>query len=144
MKRFTFRLEKVLQLRKFKEDECKIALGQAISILNKIENDIKMTAVKRHNAAAERFNAPQDMASWDVYILRLEQETEKLARQAAQAELVVEEKRALYLEAQRDLKAIEKLKEKREKEHRKETMDSQMAEIDDLTAARYIRKESYA
>jgi flagellar FliJ protein len=143
MKRFTFRLEKVLQLRKFKEDECKIALGQAIGILNKIENDIKMTAVKRHNAAAERFNAPQDMASWDVYILRLEQEAEKLAGQAAQAELVVEEKRALYLEAQRDLKAIEKLKEKREKEYRKEMMDSQMAEIDDLTAARYIRSEFY-
>jgi flagellar FliJ protein len=143
MKRFTFRLEKVLQLRKFKEDECKIALGQAISVLNKIENDIKMTAVKRHNAAAERFNAPQDMASWDVYILRLEQEAEKLAEQAVQAELVVEEKRALYLEEQRDLKAIEKLKEKREKEYRKEMMDYQMNEIDDLTSARHGRQEFY-
>jgi flagellar FliJ protein len=137
MKRFTFRLEKVLQLRKFNENECKLALGQAISILNKIENDIKMTAVKRHNAAAERFNAPQDIASWDLYILRLEQETERLAEQAAQAELVVEEKRALYIEAQKDLKAIEKLKEKRQKEYRQEMMDFQMAEIDDLTAARY-------
>jgi len=137
MKRFTFRLEKVMQLRKFKEDECKLALGQAISILNKIENDIKMTAVKRHNAAEQRFNAGQDMASWDNYILRLEQEAEKLANQAAQAELVVEEKRALYIEAQKDLKAIEKLKEKRKKEYRKEMMDLQMTEIDDMTAARY-------
>jgi flagellar FliJ protein len=141
MKRFTFRLEKVLQLRKFNENECKLILGQAISILNKIENDIKITAVKRHNAADQRFNAGQDMASWDMYILRLEQEAEKLAQQAAQAELVVEEKRALYIEAQKDLKAIEKLKEKREKEYRKETADFQMAEIDDLTAARYMRKE---
>ena len=137
MKRFTFRLEKVMQLRKFKEDECKLALGQAISILNKIENDIKMTAVKRHNATEQRFNEGQDMASWDNYILRLEQEAEKLANQAAQAELVVEEKRALYIEAQKDLKAIEKLKEKRKKEYRKEMMDLQMTEIDDMTAARY-------
>jgi len=137
MKRFSFRLEKVMQLRKFKEDECKLALGQAISILNKIENDIKMTAVKRHNATEQRFNEGQDMASWDNYILRLEQEAEKLANQAAQAELVVEEKRALYIEAQKDLKAIEKLKEKRKKEYRKEMMDLQMTEIDDMTAARY-------
>jgi len=137
MKKFSFRLEKVMQLRKFKEDECKLALGQAISILNKIENDIKMTAVKRHNATEQRFNAGQDISSWDNYILRLEQEVEKLAEQAAQAELVVEEKRALYIEAQKDLKAIEKLKEKRKKEYRKEMMDLQMTEIDDMTAARY-------
>jgi flagellar protein FliJ len=137
MKRFTFRLEKVLQLRKFKEDECKLALGQAISILNKIENDIKITALKRHNAAEQRFNDAQNISSWDTYILRLEQEAEKLAKQAAQAELVVEEKRALYIEAQKDLKAIEKLKEKRKKEHRKEMMNLQLAENDDMTAARY-------
>jgi len=143
MKRFTFRLEKVLQLRKFKENECKLALGQAISVLNKIENDIKITALKRHNAAEQRFNAGQDMASWDIYILRLEQEAEKLAQQAAQAQIAVEEKRAMYIEAQKDLKAIEKLKEKREKEYRKETMNLQMAEIDDITAARYRQKEFY-
>ncbi|WP_461246389.1 flagellar export protein FliJ [Treponema sp. R6D11] len=143
MKRFTFRLEKVLQLRKFKENECKLALGQAISILNIIENDIKMTAIKRHNAVQQRFNSPQDMASWDIYVLRLEQEAEKLAQNAAQAELVVEEKRALYIEAQKDLKAIEKLKEKRQKEYRKEMMNYQMAEVDDLTAARYRREEVY-
>jgi len=143
MKRFTFRLEKVLQLRKFKENECKLALGQAISALNIIENDIKTTAMKKHNAIEQRFISPQDMASWDLYVLRLEQEAEKLAQKAAQAEIVVEEKRSLYIEAQKDVKAIEKLKEKRQKEYRKEMMNLQMAEVDDLTAARYRREESY-
>jgi flagellar FliJ protein len=140
MKRFTFRLEKVLQLRKFKENECKLALGLAISILNKIENEIKMTALKHGEAARQRFNSPQEMAGWDMYILRLEQEAENLAQQAAQAELVVEEKRELYIEAQRDLKAIEKLKEKRKKEYNKEMSGYQMNEIDDLTSSRYISK----
>jgi len=143
MKRFTFRLEKVLQLRKFKENECKLILGQAISALNAIENDIKATAIKRVNAVEQRFVSTQDISSWDVYILRLEQETERLMTKAAQAEMVVEEKRALYIEAQKDLKAIEKLKEKRQKEHRKEMMNYQMAEVDDLTAARYGREEIY-
>jgi len=141
MKRFTFRLDKVLQLRKFNENECKQALGQAVSILNKIENEIKITAVKRHNAAQQRFMSVQDMAQWDMYILRLDQEAEKLSNDAAQAEIVVEEKRALYIEAQKDLKAIEKLKEKRKNEYRKEMMDLQMAEIDDLTASRRIQMD---
>jgi flagellar FliJ protein len=136
MKKFSFRLEKILQLRKFKEEECKIALGQAVSALNRIENEIKETALKRHHAALERFADAGQIAAWDNYIIRLEQQAEKLARQAAQAELVVEEKRALYLEASRELKAVEKLKEKREKEYRKEMLDYEMSEIDDITAAR--------
>jgi len=137
MKRFNFNLEKLLQLRRFKEDECKIALGQAVSALNKIENEIKETAVKHHHAAQERFTDTGNMAAWDNYIIRLEQEAQRLTEQAAQAQFVVEEKRALYLEASRDLKAIEKLKEKKEKEHRKEMANLQMAEVDDITAARY-------
>jgi len=137
VKKFTFSLQKVLQLRKFREEECKIALGQAISILNEIENKIKDTAVKRHHAATERFADAMQMTAWDNYIVRLEQEAQRLTEQAAQAELVVEEKRALYLEASKDLKAMEKLKEKREKEYRKEVADYEMAEMDDLTAARF-------
>jgi len=137
MKRFTFKLEKVMQWRKFKEEECKIELGKAVSNLNMIENDIKITAVKRQSAASQRFNATNDIGAWNNYILRLDQETERLMEKAAQAEIIVEEKRALYLEASKDLKALEKLKEKQEKEHRKEMLDYQMAEIDDLTASRY-------
>ncbi|MDR0322374.1 MAG: flagellar export protein FliJ [Treponema sp.] len=141
MKKFKFNLEKIMQLRKFKEEECKIALGQAISILNNIENEIKATALKRFNAAEERFNDPLEIASWDNYILRLEQTAERLTEQAAQAEMVVEEKRALYMEASKDLKAIEKLKDKQKKDHRKEMFNYQMSEVDDITAARYVNNE---
>ncbi|MCL2243225.1 MAG: flagellar export protein FliJ [Treponema sp.] len=136
MKKFSFNLQKVLQLRKFREEECKIALGQAIGFLNEIENRIKETAFKHHNAASQRFTSPMQMAVWDNYIIRLEQEAHILEDQAGKAELLVEEKRAEYMEALKDLKAIEKLKEKRQKEYRKDLFDYQMAETDDLTAAR--------
>jgi len=137
MKKFKFSLEKVLQLRKFREEECKLALGQAISILNKIENEIKKTALKRINAASNRFSDINDISSWEVYIQRLDQEAKKLTEQAAQAELVVEEKRATYLEAQKELKVMDKLKEKRQKEYRKEMLTAEMNEVDDITSARY-------
>jgi len=139
MRRFKFNLEKILQLRKFKEEECKLALGQAISALNKIESDIKETAIKRHNAAGQRFSNPLEMVTWDNYIFRLDKEGELLAERAAQAEIVVEEKRELYLEAQKELKAIEKLKEKQHKEYRKDMMNKEMHQVDELTASRYNR-----
>jgi flagellar FliJ protein len=136
MKRFKFNLESILKLRESKEEECKLALGKAVSILNKIENEIKETAVKRHSAALQRFVEAAEAASWELYILRLGQLSDRLTEQAAKAQLVVEEKRSVYLETQKELKAMEKLKEKQQKEYRKEMLDYQMAEIDDLTAAR--------
>jgi flagellar FliJ protein len=136
MKRFKFNLEKIMRLRQFKEEECRLALGQAVSFLNKIENDIKETALKRHAAASLRFSNVAETASWEVYILRLDQQADRLTEQAAKAQIVVEEKRALYLEAQKDLKAMEKLKEKQHKEYRKEMLNYEMNEVDDLTSSR--------
>lgn len=137
MKRFKFNLEKILRLRQFKEEECKLALGRAVSILNKIENDIKETALKRHAATSSRFSNVAEISSWEIYILRLDQQADRLTEQAAQAQIVVEEKRALYLEAQKDLKAMEKLKEKQQKEYRREMLNYEMNEVDDLTSSRY-------
>jgi flagellar FliJ protein len=135
VKRFSFSLEKVLELRKYREQEARIALGRAIGALTEIENRVKETAVKRHNAARERFagaGGGGTMLAWDHYIVRLDQEAERLAREAATAALAVEEKRGVYLEASRELKVMEKLKERREKEHRAELFAAETAELDDL------------
>jgi flagellar FliJ protein len=139
MKRFNFSLQKVLQLRKYREEETRIELGRAIGVLSEIENRIKDTASSHHNAAVQRFSdagSSAGMAAWEHYIIRLDQEAENLAKEAARAELVVEEKRELYLEASRELKAIEKLKEKREKEHRKEMFAAETAELDTIPGRR--------
>ena len=139
MKRFRFNLEKVLELRQYREQEAKNELGRAISILTAIENNIKQNALVHSRAVHERFtginaaenNGALSMLAWDNYILRLEQEAQRLMEEAAQAELVVEEKRAQYLEASRELKVMEKLKEKREKEYRKEVFAAETRELDD-------------
>jgi flagellar FliJ protein len=135
MKRFNFRFQKLLELRNYREQEAKIELGRATGILIAIENRVKETAVKRRQAARERFTSPGDAATmlvWDNYIIRLDQEAERLTKEAAQAELEVEEKRALYLEASREFKVMGKLKEKREKEYHKEMFAAETAELDDM------------
>ena len=144
MKRFRFNLEKVLELRQFNEQEAKNELGRAISILNGIEAKIKKNTDLHSQARHERFeginasgsagapSGPASMMSWDAYILRLEQEAQRLAEEAAQAELFIEEKRVLYLEASRELKVMEKLREKREAEYRKESLAADTRTLDDL------------
>ena len=142
MRRFRFSLQKVLELRKHHEQEAKTELGRAIGILTRIENNIKENAAKHSRAAEERFlgiNAAEktgaggaaSMLAWDGYILRLEQEARRLEEEAAEAEELVEEKRKLYTEASRDLKVMEKLKEKREAEYRKEMFAAETRERDD-------------
>jgi len=144
VKRFKFNLEKVLELRQYREEEAKNELGRAISILTAIENNIKQNALVHTQAVQQRFTGLADtdaggpaaaaasMLAWDTYILRLEQEAERLMEEAAKAEMVVEEKRNLYLEASRELKVMEKLKEKQEKEYRKEYFAAETRELDDM------------
>jgi flagellar FliJ protein len=135
MKRFNFGLEKVLELRKFREDEARIELGRAVAALAEIEGRIKLNALAKADAVRERFSdvnsGSQGMLAWDNYIIRLEQETERFLKEAAQAELIVEEKREIYLEASREKKVIEKLREKKEAEYRKETFAAESLELDD-------------
>ncbi|MDR0876722.1 MAG: flagellar export protein FliJ, partial [Treponema sp.] len=81
MKKFSFNLEKVLRLRMYRERETEIELGRAIGVLTEIENHIKKTAIDRQKAATERFapnHGAMEIVSWDNYILRLDQETERL------------------------------------------------------------------
>jgi flagellar FliJ protein len=152
VKRFKFGLEKVLKLRQHNEHEARVELGRAIGVLAGIENEIKRNAATRADAIKERFaglssgdgSAAGDdsagstgyggslsMHAWDAYINRLEQEADRLMEEAARAELVIEEKRNLYIEASRELKVMENLKERREKEHRKEMFIAETKEMDD-------------
>jgi flagellar FliJ protein len=151
VKRFKFGLEKVLKLRQHNEHEARVELGRAIGVLAGIENEIKRNAETRANAIHERFTGigggdettagngyggSLSMHAWDAYINRLEQEADRLTEEAARAETVVEEKRGLYIEASRELKVMENLKERREKEHRKEMFMEETKELDDRKIVR--------
>jgi len=145
VKRFKFGLEKVLKLRQHHEHEARVELGRAIGVLAGIENEIKKNAETRAGAIHERFaglgesdalgdtgyGGSLSMHAWDAYIHRLELEADRLMEEATQAETVVEEKRGLYIEASRELKVMENLKERREKEHRKEMFVAETKEMDD-------------
>jgi flagellar FliJ protein len=138
MRPFKFNLEKVLDLRKFHEDEAKIELGRTIAVLTELENNILALGQERVRAAAAQFRQGNNAAiiqQYMLYIIRLDNTKEELLKEAAMAELKVEEAREAFIEASRERKVLDNLKEKREKEHRKEMLKEEAKSLDEITAS---------
>ncbi len=147
MKKFKFKLKKLLELRQYKEREAEIALGHAMGELVRIENEIKNIAAKRLDAARLRFESSQtaaEMRYTDLYILRLDRTTDKLLEEAAKAELKVSEARDIFLEASKEKKILEKLKEKREKDYKKFVLSEEVKAIDEIANSSIYQKNANA
>ena len=145
MRRFNFKLEKILKLRENYEHETEIELGKAIGVLSALETRIKNIAEEKVNAAKNRFSGNfNQIRSYEFYIWRLDQTRDALLNAAAQAELEVEKRREIYLEASRDRKIISKLKERQEKEYRRTVNLEEIKIIDDISGGVIARKASSA
>ncbi|GHT88094.1 hypothetical protein FACS1894137_16180 [Spirochaetia bacterium] len=137
MKRFKFGLQKILELREHAEKEAEIELGKAVGALTLIERRIALVAEERREAAAKRFAAENgfaEMQNYERYIIRLDRTRDTLLMDAAKAELVVAEKRDEYLEAARDRKALDKIKERRRGEYRTFALAEENKELDDVAS----------
>jgi flagellar FliJ protein len=143
VKRFTFDLEKVLELRAHREREAELALGKAVGALSRIERQIQTIAEQRVSAAAERFapgNTTALIKQYDCYMLRLDTAKNALLEDAAKAALQVEEARKVYTGASRERKVIEKVKENREREYRKQFLAEEGKALDDLAGGAGVRR----
>lgn len=135
MKPFRFGLEKLLGLRKYYEDEAKIELGKAVGILAGIESNIRAVAGERAKAAAAQFspeNSAAEIQQYMFYLLRLDEAKERLLREAALAEEEVETAREAFIEASRERKVLENLKDKRRGEYKKEALAEEAKALDDI------------
>jgi flagellar FliJ protein len=145
LKKFHFNLEKILNLRKYRERETELELGRAIGELTEIERRIADLALERLRAVEQRFSAgprEAEIFSFDLYIRRLDHTRDKLLEAAARAELKVEKARSLYLEASRDRKILDKLKDKREREYRKTIFTGEIKAADDISGGAAARKQT--
>ena len=135
MKAFSFGLEKVLNLRKFHEDEAKIELGRAIGVLADLESRLFAVGRERVRASAAQF-APGNNAlviqQYMFYIIRLDNLTEELLKEITVAEMKVEDARNAFLEASKERKVLDKLKDKRQKEFRKAVLNEETKTLDDI------------
>ena len=142
MRPFVFSLEKVLGLRKYHEEEAKIELGRAIGVLNELEARILVLAQERNRAAMAQFspgNSAAQIQQYMFYLLRLDNTKEQLLKETALAEMKVDEARDAYIEASRERKVLDNLKEKQFREYRKLSLSGEAKILDDISAGARAR-----
>ncbi|MCX6640548.1 MAG: flagellar export protein FliJ [bacterium] len=138
MKKFKFRLERVVDVRKTKEKECQreLAVSQAeyqrqLRRLEEAAEDSAHSSEKLRQALTKSATAGdlKLMHGWRMW------QAEELRAQAYRTEAQeceVEEKREALIQASKDKKILEKLKERRQEEYRIEAEKETQAFLDEL------------
>lgn len=147
--KFKFSLEKVLRQRELQESLAQRDLSEAMGLLNdeiaKLENMIQV----KEDSIQQRNNLVQTTQTWSLSVQQINQFLNgqdvriKLQNQRlSEFEKVVEAKREILRKAAIEVKIIEKLKEKKLAEFKREFERKEQSELDELTALRFSRNEN--
>ena len=141
MRRFRFRLERLLELRAHREREALYRLAEATGHCVRLARRIQETASQR-GAAYRSAAGGLDLgllAYRERYLAWLEATRRRLAEELARREKERLEVQQKYLEASRQRKVLEKLKERRAAEYYREARTEEFKVQDDMAASQFIR-----
>ncbi len=146
-RRFRFRLEQVLRLRKQVEELRIRELAQAQGELLKIEDSLRAHS-EEEKAFLERygefekigaFNADDAMAycQYKDWLLRREKE---LRRREKEWMKEVERRRQAVVKASRDRRLLENLREKQFRAHAQEVLSEEQRFLDEISSIAFVRR----
>ena len=146
MKRFRFALERLLQLRSYKEQEWQARLaavtGACLRLGNRIkENDGRAAESFAKSCYHERKLDFNLLAAREAYVNRMHLENRGLARELAVKNRERQEVQKNYLAASRDRKVLDKLKERRQLEHYRRERAEEFKVLDEVTSGGGARKK---
>jgi len=138
VRRFQFRLEKLLALRRYREKEWEIRLAEITGICINLEREIAYAESEKTRVL---FKLKAGVGKVDMEILnfresytaRLNRRVAELVEELARRRLEQDEIREKYIKVSRDRKVLSKLKERREAEYYKEQKMNEVKEIDDIS-----------
>jgi flagellar FliJ protein len=150
MKKFRFRLESVLKLRKSREDAALRALGFAQSAYQaelqtkaKMQADLSASYERRARTTDQIFG----MTAYGLEEQFIKGQNYRLLRQEhaiGRAARGVEKALRSYLQAKRQTRMIEVLREKDHAEWKKQVAKREQKEMDELTVMRYRMRKDVA
>ncbi len=138
MKRFRFRLEKILEVREYYERIAEMKLGAAAGKCALLERILVENARAARDAARQRFGAGRDlydMRAAELYARRLAVERERTIKALAMAEIERETARQGYVAASKEKKLLTKLRERGEAEYYRSANREEIKILDDLSRA---------
>lgn len=142
MRRFRFKLEHLLELRKFRETSAEAVLGAKAGACALLEQQLQKNAQATHQVGMERFRPGGNLADFQAaenFTLRLIAEREKLLKALALAEAEREQARLEYVEAVKARELLDKLREREENQWYKAAQREEIAVLDDLGAQARLR-----
>ncbi len=139
MKRYAFKLEPVLKLRKLKEENCRTELGQLISQLARIDKQIEHDKDEIENffnvqniSLASGVKGAQ-IQSFPLLISAKEKNIQLLLRDRTHQEQLIEAKKKELATLRGELKVIENLKDKDYQAYRKAFNKEQDQKVEEQT-----------
>ena len=148
MKRFTFRFQRILEIKERIEDARRAELGEATAVLNRETEQLSAlfeTQATYQNMSGLPVHQRVDMGLLGVsarYTERLKGEIQEQIGQLEKIKAVVENKRQKLLEATRERRVYEVLKERAEETHRRETNRRERMQLDEVGEQLYARRRS--
>ena len=143
MKKFQFTLQKLLDIRTFREKEAETNLGRAVAAREAIIlrlAEIAQEEAKTLRSLWERLTTAAELNLHENYLERLRIEREKQEKALLEAEFIVEKMRKLYIKAHQERLIVSKLRERKEVEWKAEGLKQQDAILDDIVNAREYKK----
>lgn len=148
MRRFRFRLERLLELRAHREQEALYRLAEATGHCVRLARRIQELGQERgaayHSVPGQAGSLDIDMGLFayrERYLAWLESRRRRLKAELAARESQRLEVQARYLEAAREHKVLEKLKERRAAEHRRLARVEEFNVLNDVAASQFLRGE---
>lgn len=138
MKKFSFSMQKILDLRIFEKRQAEMELGKANAEVARIQGELESIA-KRKVSTIKNFDTNTDFliqTEIQSFFFMLEQKKEKFLEELATAQIAADEKREVVRQAMQKVKVLEKLKENKFRQWKKDSLKAEELAADDIVTAR--------
>ncbi len=140
MRRFRFSLDTLLSLRREQEQECEIALAQAVGRLVGIEKQMEEARKKGEEVFLAGGSTLEALRSRERLWQKTRADIRKLEQPRMEAGEKVAEQRGIYNQAHARKMALENLREKRRKEWRLKMKREEINRLDEAAKGAAVRK----
>lgn len=149
MKKYSFRLQPVLDIREKTLEDKRLEMAQVIQLLNEQQEGLERLIAKQasYKDELESLSLEDDLnvfalANFKNYMVNLQEQITQQEHNIENTKKALRVKQEAVNEALKDVKVLEKLKEKQSQKFYKDIEMKEVNEIDDISTARYRLKRA--
>lgn len=149
MKKYSFRLQPVLDIREKTLEDKRLEMAQVIQLLNEQQEGLERLIAKQasYKDELESLSLEDDLnvfalANFKNYMVNLQEQITQQEHNIENTKKALRVKQEAVNEALKNVKVLEKLKEKQSQKFYKDIEMKEANEIDDISTARYRLKRA--